>query len=855
MTKSLKNSLICLILIVISNLSLKSAPVSQEKAKEVVLKFISSKISNSSNLKLNQVYPENKFKSNSISSDNQSNDFYIYNINKSFVIVSADDKATPILAYSTESNFNFDKMPTQLKWWFDEIKSSILKIKSDNNLLVNSEWDKILNKDKSNSIEEVNSVTPLLQTKWNQAPFYNDKCPLDNQLGQRAVTGCVATAMAQVMKFWNYPNKGTSFHQYNHSYFGTLNANFSNTKYEWTLMPSRVTSSNEAVATLMLHCGIAVDMDYSVESSGSEGASLVAPALINYFGYSSNTKAIDRDKYSYQNWTDLLKAELTASRPIYYQGIGSGGGHAFVLDGFDNSGLFHVNWGWDGQSDGYFSLNTLNPDALGTGGGDGGFNSNQTAVIGVEAPAPKGSKLTIDEALSVIPTPIKFAEPFYLKTNIVNSGTSEFKGILSAALFTVEGVFVSYIDSLVEKGLAPGFNYGANGITFASNGIAAAAPGDYLVAVFQKEDGGNWKIIEDGNAKNVIAVTIEGPYNTIALFAEMVPSESNILQNKALTIKTDFANLSNADFAGEITLDLYKLDGTWIKEIASDTSIALDAVSHFTNGITFQIAGLNVEAGDYLIAAWSKSNDETDYTLVSANTFKNPISIKVSSAPMAADALEPNNTKTTGTVINIVLNSNDVYSAPVFKDNLNIHVSKDVDYFSIKVPSDKTYDYFVKAIVYDFYYPNAAKTYALDASISYELNGVYADTVFDDVTPEIKLKADDILNYKVSPLFQGLLGTYAVSFQMMRKIKTTDVEEELLINNLSPNPAKDFINFSNKFNDNKLIIIDSKGLFVKSIDIKLNESQVRIEIGELSNGVYFLKSNNGSVLEKFVVSK
>lgn len=854
MTKSLKFGFICLILTLKANFQIFSAPVNSEKAKEVMIKFISKKIEFKKDILVEQVYPKADLKSNTTSTANQSSDCYIYNIDKSFVIVSAEDKTSPILAYSTESNFDLEKISPEVKWWLDEMKSAIVNIKSNVNISTNSEWNKILIGDKSNSSADANAVSPLLQTKWNQAPYYNDKCPLDSKQGQRAVTGCVATAMAQVMKYWNYPIKGSSYHQYNHSYFGTLYANFSNTTYNWTSMSNRLTSSNDEVATLMLHCGIAVDMDYSVESSGSEGATLVAPALINYFGYSSNTKAVDRNKYTFQNWTDLLKTELNASRPIYYQGIGSGGGHAFVLDGFDNSGLFHVNWGWDGQSDGYFSLNALNPDALGTGGGDGGFNSNQTAVIGVEAPTPKGSKLYLDDIITVVPLPIQYAQPFYVKTNIINSGTATFVGTLAAALFNSDGVFVGFVDTLRENGLKVDFNYGVNGITFASNGIAAASPGEYIIAIFQKEDGGTWKIIDDGKGINIVPVTIEGPYNTISLYSAMIPSATNIERGKSFTVKTDFANLSNADFAGEVTLDLYSLDGTWINQISTSGAIALDALTHFTNGLTFQVTGLNVEAGEYLIAAWSKATTDADYTLVSASTFKNPISIIVSATPLVADALEPNNTKTTGTSINIPLSVNDVYSSPVLKDNLNIHLNKDLDYFSIQIPSAKTYDYYVKATVYDVNYPNGTKKYDLDAAVSYELNGKASDTVYDDATPAIKVKTGDVLNYKISPLFQGLLGSYAISFQMMRKVATS-VEEELSLPQISPNPAKEFINFSNKNHSNNLKIVDSKGVIVRVLETNSEDEMLRIDISSLTNGVYFLQSVDNQVNNKFIISR
>jgi hypothetical protein len=236
-------------------------------------------------------------------------------------------------------------------------------------------WVNLLDGRKNVSVST--AVSPLVQTKWDQSPYYNNLCPYDNSKGERTVTGCVATAMAQVMNYWEYPKKGTGFHSYNHSKYGTLNANFGSTTYDWANMPNELTSSSStvqknAVATLMYHCGVSVDMDYNVSSEGGSGAYVISSrspvthcteyALKTYFGYKTSIQGVQKADYTTTNWKNLLKAELDASRPIVYAGFGDGG-HCFVCDGYDNNDYFHFNWGWGGLYDGYFALNALIPGA------------------------------------------------------------------------------------------------------------------------------------------------------------------------------------------------------------------------------------------------------------------------------------------------------------------------------------------------------------------------------------------------------------------------------------------------------------------------------------------------------------
>ena len=323
-------------------------------------------------------------------------EFYIFvhPLDKGYVIVSADDCVQPVIAYSLNSRFDFplpEHVWARLQAYEEEIayyKSAGIRATSE----ITEMWQSMLNG--SYTPRNTTSVEPMLTTTWNQSPYYNNLCP--DSAGIHAVTGCAATATAQVMKFWNWPVTGTGSHTYTDDNFGTLTANFGATTYQWSVMPNALDASSttaqvNAVATLMFHVGVAIEMDYGINSSGaytnSYGYSDLAcseNALKNYFGYKSSLYSVYKNNTNDVVWVNTLTAEMDAGRPVIEAGHG-GGGHAFVCDGYDNNGLFHINWGWGSAYDGYFAHNALNPGGGGTGSGTThSYNEDQSLVVGIE---------------------------------------------------------------------------------------------------------------------------------------------------------------------------------------------------------------------------------------------------------------------------------------------------------------------------------------------------------------------------------------------------------------------------------------------------------------------------------------
>ena len=238
----------------------------------------------------------------------------------------------------------------------------------------------------------------MITTTWNQSPYYNNRCPYDNNYAEKTVTGCVATATAQVMKYWGHPSTGRGSHSYSSNY-GVLSANFGATTYNWSAMPTSLNSYSSssqinAVATLMYHVGVAMEMDYGVSATGGSGAFTTSRgdvnypsaenALVNYFKYSSSLYGVSKENFTDSQWKTMLKTELNASRPIIYSGRDESGGHCFVCDGFNNSDQFHFNWGWGGYCDGYYAVGALNPAPGGTGGNATyTFNISNQAILGI----------------------------------------------------------------------------------------------------------------------------------------------------------------------------------------------------------------------------------------------------------------------------------------------------------------------------------------------------------------------------------------------------------------------------------------------------------------------------------------
>ena len=336
--------------------------------------------------------------------------YYVFDVNNhsGFVIISAEDAVHPLLAYSTEGGFEKPTAQTSVAGFLNGMKQQISWAKANGAVAkpsVEEAWANAAKLSPANAAAKLkgsvsalgtvtySSVAPLLQTTWNQSPYYNDSCP------SKALTGCVATAMAQIMKYWNYPTKGTGSSSYcdckNGGYsenYGTLSANYGATTYNWNLMPkalagnSAVADSIGAVAQLMYQAGVSVEMDYSPTESGAnvitaDDTICAQRSFVKYFGYDPLTiRGLKRGTYADSTWISIIMDDLTKGRVVQYVGDSGTQGHTWLLDGYNSvTNTFHMNWGWGGYANGYYNLNNLNAEP-----GYVVFNSGHEILVGIQ---------------------------------------------------------------------------------------------------------------------------------------------------------------------------------------------------------------------------------------------------------------------------------------------------------------------------------------------------------------------------------------------------------------------------------------------------------------------------------------
>ena len=309
--------------------------------------------------------------------------YYVFALQpKGFVIVSADERMEPILGYSYDNNFVVENMPEHVRGWLGNYEQQIIMV-IDHNISPTSEtatkWSR-LRTGQTMSTRSGESVGPLLTTTWDQGQYYNSLCPEDaNGIAGHVPTGCVATAMAQIINYWQNPQNGRGTHSY-YSNYGTLTVNYDSVNYDYANMPDALSSTSSpeevnAVAELMRDCGVAVNMGYFYTESSSYDVE-ARTALINFFRFSPNMSYAQKSHFSNAQWHNLLQENLSANHPVLYSGTGNNGGHSFVCDGYNADNYYHFNFGWSGYADGWYLTTAINPSNY-------EYNSDQTAILGI----------------------------------------------------------------------------------------------------------------------------------------------------------------------------------------------------------------------------------------------------------------------------------------------------------------------------------------------------------------------------------------------------------------------------------------------------------------------------------------
>ena len=358
--------------------------------------------------------------------------YYVFNIgtNEGFVIVSGDDRTPAVLGYSDKGSFDMDRLPSNVAAWLEGYADQIrylrkkasaeptapVSVRSDAPLMTMTRAPWAVKK------EPRPAISPMITSKWDQFSPFNDLCPVVD--GQHCVTGCIATALAQIMYYHKWPQAATTeIPGYTVKGKSVSYPGLPATTFNWAAMtdnPASGTPAGDAVAVLLQYCSYGCKADFGIDNTSIYNNE-PENALKNYFHYGAGVKYVERQTYSNENWESLIYTELEANRPVLYTGqsyvaeLDGNVGHAFVVHGYDGNGYYAVNWGW-GQSvdqDGYYLLDAMDPADLGAGGGVGGYNSGQTAIIGISKDDVETYQVT-DEQVVLTTTAITLINDEYV---------------------------------------------------------------------------------------------------------------------------------------------------------------------------------------------------------------------------------------------------------------------------------------------------------------------------------------------------------------------------------------------------------------------------------------------------------
>jgi hypothetical protein len=450
---------VCLLLL-LHEMSATAKTVEPEKAYRVALNFVAGYASadlRSAPSTLELVYTAVADAAPGLRAASATPLFYVYNVQDEggFVMVSGDDCTVPVLAYADRGAFRTDAMPANLKNWLLFYEKEIAR-------LIAKGGDAYAGFYADTRPSSPGLVLPTAE--WNQDKPFNDLCPIDPESDERSLSGCVATAMGIVMKYHQWPEQGSGRYTYTTATHKIpLSVTF-NVPYKWGNMPDVYTRSwNESqrneVATLIYHCGVASEMDYTSEGSGTTEWD-ATHAMIKNFGYDPGMHMVYKPLYTNNEWNDLLQNELNQDRPILYGGVTKDDeGHLFILDGYDSRNFFHVNWGWGGYCNGYYLLSSLDPQADGAGGREGeGYVLEQDAIIGIQKatgqPYPDHEFFFIESkdflflGLSADVDTILKDKPFKLSYSYVyDYGERDFDGLMGFFVVDANGVSKAMIDT------------------------------------------------------------------------------------------------------------------------------------------------------------------------------------------------------------------------------------------------------------------------------------------------------------------------------------------------------------------------------------------------------------------------
>ena len=765
-----------------------------DKAKQVAINYLknqnTSQLKSAREINLTPVsdlfynIADNKLKSAVIDSSG----LFIFNVNENqgFIVISGNDATIPVLAYGEEGKLEAGKVPDGLMFFLNSYAEQLKYLKNnpvDQSSEIKQIWDNLINETNLKSASNL-SVKPLLNPPfqpdnhiiWGQSGFFNDGFKLvDIVNNKRAITGCVATAMAQVLKFNKWPKQGFGFHTYFHEQIGEINGDlsaiFGKTTYNWDEMPgiydSNCTSNNiKAVSDLMLQCGRSVNMEYTLDKDGN--ALSLAPlfntihALVDHFGYSESMQFVEKQNYSELDWDQIIQTELDNKRLVLYGGFQlSGGGHAFICDGYEitnNSALYNFNWGWAGDGNDEFGNSYCTISALIPNNTTYNFSTRQHAIIDIKPKTFSYYDLKLDEFSY---NDFIHGSSANIAIEVTNNGSNNFTGNICLAIFNKDDKLLVKIQEMSNLTINSGET---KSLTFDYTKVNLLA-NNYTLGVFYKADGFNEVAINNGISNNFSNVIVKQYFQEdLVLNQPFTLSKNPIIQNTSFSVMASISNLGLLSFSGTIGLGIFDPSGI-IKEIDEKKIENLTAAFSPWN-ITFQSGGLDILPGNYLFGIYQKTD-------LGEIIFINPIEnsteyLNVIAPPVIADIYEPNNTPTEAAILTLPENS---VSLTVYGGT--IHNISDIDFFRLNL--QEGYNYKIKANVYDLNNPKAPNKLTCDVVCQYSYNSTWTQA-YDDFGGNILVPNGGDVLFAVAPKDEGMVGSYILEIIVQKEVNLAGIE-------------------------------------------------------------------------------
>lgn len=573
-----------------------------------------------------------------------------------WMIVSADDVAAPVIGFSDSGAFDPVNIPDNLRGWLELCSEEILSASAA------GAEPYVRTASRADSREQIN---PLVGTWWDQGSPYNNFCPLSS--GRSTYTGCVATAMAQIMKYHNWPDKAGDNASFSYSWNGeTISADFSNFEFDWANMSANyyygytyTQAQTDAVAKLMQACGYSLRMRYGSDASAAYSEQ-VGNALVTYFRYDAGIHNEFRSYYSSNEWENMIYENLKNVGPMVYWG----GAHCFVCDGYRPDGYFHFNWGWSGMSDGYFLLSMLKPTNLGTGAGNGDYTNNQGALLGIKpsdgTDSPRKYTFCIDELTQAYPGSGTY---FNILGSFVNRSPYTVTGQFVYQIYNADGT--QKVTSVTVDAQVPR-NWGIDIVTGMTRSatqmqgrISGLADGTYRLYPAVLVDGVEYPFQSPATIAGYVLITSSNGKITDATIPS--PGElvaENLDTNGDFFVGSDIKISGTARFTGDgdtnATVKAVLLNADMSVRAYSNENYTLNFTPESTDfefiSSWFYDKGLAVEPGEYKFGIAISENGlfkvlgscpVTVNARVPKPTFKTPVTVSVDNA----DAVDPMNIK------------------------------------------------------------------------------------------------------------------------------------------------------------------------------------------------------------------